>query len=60
MAKKHFTDEIVLDLIIEARIMGQIDHPYIIKAFNQYESPEHYEVIFEVCEGSELNDLVEK
>lgn len=60
MKKKHFNDEIIEDLIPESRILSEIDHPFIVKIFNQYESPNYFSVIFEECKGGDIIDTVKK
>ena len=48
------------DIINEINILMKMDHPNIVKIFEFYNSPTHYYLITEYCEGGCLFDLIHK
>ena len=49
-----------LEIINEINILMKMDHPNIVKIFEFYNSPTHYYLITEYCEGGCLFDLIIK
>ena len=49
-----------LEIINEINILMKMDHPNIVKIFEFYNSPTHYYLITEYCEGGSLFDLIIK
>ena len=49
-----------LEVINEINILMKMDHPNIVKIFEFYNSPDHYYLITEYCEGGRLFDLINK
>ncbi len=49
-----------LEIINEINILMKLDHPNIVKIFEFYNSPTHYYLITEYCEGGSLFDLINK
>ena len=49
-----------LDIINEINILMKMDHPNIVKIFEFYNSPTHYYLITEYCQGGCLYDLIVK
>ena len=47
-----------LEIINEINILMKMDHPNIVKIFEFYNSPTHYYLITEYCEGGCLFDLI--
>ena len=48
------------EIINEINILMKMDHPNIVKIFEFYNSPSHYYLITEYCEGGCLYDLIIK
>ena len=49
-----------LEIINEINILMKMDHPNIVKIFEFYNSPTHFYLITEYCEGGSLFDLINK
>jgi len=49
-----------LEVINEINILMKMDHPNIVKIFEFYNSPSHFYLITEYCEGGSLFDLINK
>ena len=49
-----------LEIINEINILMKMDHPNIVKIFEFYNSPTHFYLITEYCEGGCLFDLIVK
>ena len=48
------------EIINEINILMKMDHPNIVKIFEFYNSPTHYYLITEYCEGGSLFDFIVK
>ena len=49
-----------LEIINEINILMKMDRPNIVEIFEFYNSPTHYYLITEYCEGGSLFDLINK
>lgn len=60
ISKKKITPELMENLQREVEISFKLDHKNITKCFNTLESKKNYYLIFEFCEGGDLEKYLEK
>ena len=44
----------------EIRVLNSLDHPNIVRYFEEYENDRYIYLVMEYCEGETLLDLIEK
>ena len=42
----------------EIKLLKKLDHPYILKLYEQYEDDKRYYLVMELCTGGELFDAI--
>lgn len=52
------SDDDVLALLKEVRILKELDHPNIIKIYDFFEDEKRYYVVVDICSGGELFDHI--
>jgi serine/threonine protein kinase len=58
--KDMLTHEDKETILNEVRILGEMDHPNIVKLYEFYEESAYYCLVQEVCSGGELFDAIVK
>ena len=58
IAKKKITPELMENLLAEVQICFKLDHKNIAKCYNTMESKKNYFIIFEFCDGGDLEDYI--